>query len=129
MVITVDRDNSQTEVVRDQGAAQDWVAPDTDAMPEGSVMAWELIENRRRYRVLAIVSKEEDDGFTSESPSLPGAVSQGTSVADALNQLKEAIAGCIESYDSAREPIPWVQDPSVENVEHIAFSGWIDVDV
>lgn len=92
-------------------------------------MAWELIENRRRYRVLAIVSKEEDDGFTSESPSLPGAVSQGTSVADALNQLKEAIAGCIESYDSAREPIPWVQDPSVENVEHIAFSGWIDVDV
>jgi predicted RNase H-like HicB family nuclease len=63
----------------------------------------------------------------SFSPSLPGAVSQGRTVEQALENLREAIAGCVESYRAGGERVPWVADPDFQG--DAAFRGWIDVDV
>lgn len=57
-----------------------------------------------KYRVL--VEPEEDGGFVAEVPSLPGCVSQGKTRAEAVENVKEAIAGYLESLEAHGEPIP-----------------------
>jgi predicted RNase H-like HicB family nuclease len=57
-----------------------------------------------KYRVL--VEPEEDGGFVAEVPSLPGCISQGKTRAEALENVKEAIAGYVESLEVHGEPIP-----------------------
>ncbi len=57
-----------------------------------------------KYRVL--VEQDEDGMFVAEVPSLPGCVSQGTTRAEALKNIREAIAGYLESLRAHGDPIP-----------------------
>jgi len=57
-----------------------------------------------KYRVL--VEAEEDGGFVAQVPSLPGCISQGATRAEALENVKEAISGYLESLGARGEPIP-----------------------
>ena len=81
---------------------------------------------QKSYRVLAAVKKEDED-FISYCLNLPGAASCGGSVEQAIENLREAIAGCILSYRDAGEDIPWTE-PSGSEEEYV-FAEWIDVDV
>ncbi len=62
-----------------------------------------------QYHALGIVERDEGKKFFSYSPSLLGAASQGDTPQEALENLKEALAGCIESYVDNGEKIPWVR--------------------
>ena len=42
------------------------------------------------------LDRDEDGVWIAECPSIPGCVSQGKSKADALKNIKEAIALCLE---------------------------------
>ncbi|MBI2139137.1 type II toxin-antitoxin system HicB family antitoxin [Candidatus Woesearchaeota archaeon] len=53
-----------------------------------------------------ILFKGEDGFWVAECPSLPGCVSQGTTKEDAINNIKEAIEGYIESLKEDSLPIP-----------------------
>ena len=57
-----------------------------------------------RYRVL--IEQDEDGVYIAEAPSLPGCVSQGQTRQQAVENIKEAIAGYIESLQAHDEPIP-----------------------
>ena len=57
-----------------------------------------------RYRVL--IEQDEDSAFVAECPSLPGCVSQGRTRDEALANIKDAIAGYLESLRKHNEPIP-----------------------
>lgn len=57
-----------------------------------------------RYRV--VLEQDEDGMFVAEVPSLPGCVSQGRTRDEALANVKDAIAGYIESLRARGEPIP-----------------------
>ena len=57
-----------------------------------------------RYRVL--IEADEDGVFVAEVPSLPGCVSQGKTRAEALSNVKEAIAAYLESLKKHNEPAP-----------------------
>ena len=57
-----------------------------------------------RYRV--IIEQDEDGTFVAECPSLPGCVSQGGSRDEAIANIKDAIAGYLESLRKHNEPIP-----------------------
>ena len=46
-----------------------------------------------RFRVL--VEKVEEGGYVVECPALPGCVSEGETLEEALENIKEAIQGCI----------------------------------
>jgi antitoxin HicB len=59
---------------------------------------------RMKYRVL--IEADEDGVFVAEVPSLPGCVSQGATRAEALSNVKEAIAGYLESLKTHGDPIP-----------------------
>jgi antitoxin HicB len=57
-----------------------------------------------RYRV--IIEQDEDGFFVAECPSLPGCVRQGSTRQEALDNIKEAISGYLESLKKHNEPIP-----------------------
>ena len=57
-----------------------------------------------KYRVL--VEQDEDGVFVAHVPALPGCLSQGSSRDEALANIREAIAGYLESLRAHDEPIP-----------------------
>lgn len=57
-----------------------------------------------KYRVL--IEQDEDGAFVAEVPALPGCISQGFTREQAIENVKEAIAGYLESLEAHNEPVP-----------------------
>lgn len=57
-----------------------------------------------RYRVL--IEQDEDGVYVAEVPALPGCISQGQTRSEALDNIKEAIAGYVESLQAHGDPVP-----------------------
>ncbi len=57
-----------------------------------------------RYRV--VIEQDEDGAFVAECPTLPGCISQGRTRAEAVTNVKDAIAGYVESLQKHGDPIP-----------------------
>ena len=56
------------------------------------------------YRVL--LRKEPEGGYTAKVPSLPGCVTYGKDIDEAIEMVKEAIGLYIESLEEHGEEIP-----------------------
>jgi len=56
------------------------------------------------YKVL--IEKNEDGGYTVTVPALPGCITQGDTIEEAISNAKEAIAGHIEALRTLGRPIP-----------------------
>jgi len=67
-----------------------------------------------KFRVL--VEQDEDGAFVALVPSLPGCISQGTTRAEALQNVQEAIAAYLESLKEHGDPIPPAIDEEVIDV-------------
>lgn len=67
-----------------------------------------------RYRV--IIEQDENGMFIAECPSLPGCISQGKTRQEALDNIKEAIEGYLESFEKHNEPVP---PPIIEEIVEI----------
>lgn len=50
--------------------------------------------------------REDDGGYYVTVPSLPGCVTQGNDLLQALDRVREAILGFIEALQDHGEPIP-----------------------
>ena len=61
------------------------------------------------YDFKVIIEPDESGGFIVSCPSLQGCYSQGDSINEAFENIKEAILLCLEDLESAGEKIP---DPS-----------------
>lgn len=57
-----------------------------------------------KYRV--ILEQDEDGIVVAEVPALPGCISQGNTRAEALVNVKEAIAVYLDSLKDHNEPVP-----------------------
>ena len=57
-----------------------------------------------KYRVL--IEADEDGTFVAEVPALAGCISQGRTRAEAIENIKEAIAAYLESLNAHGEPVP-----------------------
>lgn len=57
-----------------------------------------------RYRVL--IEQDEDGVFVAEVSALPGCISQGKTRGEAIDNIKDAIAGYLESLAAHGEPVP-----------------------
>ena len=62
------------------------------------------------------VDQDEDGVFVAEVPSLPGCVTQGSTRAEALDNIREAITVYLESLKEHDEPIPPSVDEEVVEV-------------
>ena len=49
------------------------------------------------YRI--IVENGEDFGYVSHCPAIPGCHSQGDTIEEAIENIKDAIIGCLEALD------------------------------
>lgn len=67
-----------------------------------------------KFRI--VFEQEDDGGFVVTCPSLPGCVSQGDTRDEALANIKEAIAGYLESLEKHGDPIP---QPILEDVVEV----------
>ena len=61
------------------------------------------------YDFKVIIEPDESGGFVISCPSLQGCYSQGDTIDEALENIKEAILLCLEDLESIGEEIP---DPS-----------------
>ena len=59
----------------------------------------------------------EDGGYTAECPAIPGCISEGDTVEEALANIKEAIEGCLESLAAHQQNLPADGMVIVANVE------------
>ncbi len=59
---------------------------------------------RRVYTVL--LTAAEEGGYTVTCPALPGVVTEGDSVEEALDMAKDAIKGHLQMLQDLGEPIP-----------------------
>lgn len=57
-----------------------------------------------KYRI--IIEQDEDGMFVAECPNLPGCISQGKTRMEAVENIKDAIKGYLESLQKHNEPIP-----------------------
>jgi predicted RNase H-like HicB family nuclease len=57
-------------------------------------------------RYLVHIEQDEDGVFVSTCPALPGCISQGSTRAEAVENIREAIEGYLKSLRKHREPIP-----------------------
>ena len=59
----------------------------------------------KRYTVLLIPDPDEG-GYTVRVPVLPGCITEGDTLAEALENAKEAIAVYLEGLEARGDPIP-----------------------
>jgi len=57
-------------------------------------------------KYIVLIDMDEDGMFVAEVPALPGCISQGSTREEALRNVKEAIAGYLESLQAHGDPIP-----------------------
>jgi len=82
---------------------------------------WQMIANSYHCRVY-LEEDTEEGGFTIVAASLPGAISEGESVGEAMENFKEAFRGLLEMYAEAGEAVPWeeVERPS-NSIERVVL--------
>jgi predicted RNase H-like HicB family nuclease len=61
-------------------------------------------------KLRVVIEQDENGVFVAECPAPPGCVSQGPTRAEALANIRDAIAGYIESLRKHGDPIP----PSID---------------
>ena len=57
------------------------------------------------YRII-LDRDEDEDGFTVTVPALPGCVTEGDTIEEALTNVKEAIKGYLRALEIQGKPIP-----------------------
>ncbi len=61
---------------------------------------------QRIYDYKVLLEKEPTGGYVAICPSFNGCYSQGETIEEALENIKEAIELCIEDLEKLGEPIP-----------------------
>jgi len=61
-----------------------------------------------------VIQEAEEGGYIVSCPALPGCHSQGDSMDEALENIKEAIAGCLESLAEERTRLLGASERIVE---------------
>jgi predicted RNase H-like HicB family nuclease len=64
-------------------------------------------------KLLVTIERDETGMLVVECPSLPGCVSQGRTEAEALDNIREAIAGCLAARAAHNMP-PHVEVREIE---------------
>jgi antitoxin HicB len=68
-------------------------------------------------KMRVVIEQDEDGVFVATCPALPGCVSQGKTREEALTNMRDAIAGYVESLRKHGEPIPPPISEEVVEVE------------
>lgn len=81
---------------------------------------WRTLKGKRTYECRVLLSPEEEGGYSALALRLPGVVSQGETVQEALDNISEAFRGAVSLYLEEGNGIPW------EAVEVDRPKGWLE---
>ena len=56
-------------------------------------------------KLIVTLERDETGMLVAECPAIPGCVSQGASEQEALDNIREAIQGCLEARTAAGRPL------------------------
>ncbi len=99
---------------------------DVQAEPEARSENVEKLDwTIKQYCRIAICPDE--DGYYVYAVNLPGAASQGDTVEEATENIREALEGVLEVHLEAREAIPWESDEDCDPIPAGAIEKWIYV--
>lgn len=87
---------------------------------------WRNYTTRLRIEVRLI--PEDEGGFSVYAVRLPGACSQGETVAEAIANIQDAVAGLIEQYEADGVKIPWLPDAETPEPSSEEIRRWIAID-
>ena len=68
-------------------------------------------------KFLVYIEPAEEGGYIVSCPQLPGCVTQGETVEEAMAMIKDAIQGYIASLKKHGEPVPPSLEEGIERVE------------
>ncbi len=71
---------------------------------------------RKVYDFKVFLEPDETGGYVAICPSLPGCYSQGETVEEAMENIKEAILLCLEDMRAQGEPLPEVSKTLIGSV-------------
>ena len=71
-------------------------------------------------KFLVYLEPAEEGGYIVNCPQLPGCVTQGETMEEALAMIKDAIQGYIASLQSHGEPVPPSLEERIEKAEVIS---------
>ncbi|MBI4312467.1 MAG: type II toxin-antitoxin system HicB family antitoxin [Chloroflexi bacterium] len=71
-------------------------------------------------RYIVYMQPAEEGGFVIWCPALPGCVSQGETEEEALEMIRDAMLGYIESLKKHGDPVPPGIEDKVEKVEIVS---------
>jgi predicted RNase H-like HicB family nuclease len=93
-------------------------------------LALSVVDNaewkQNQFRCLVSFIPEEDGTWSAVVLNLPGAGSCGQTKEEALENVREAIAGLLESYAEDGTSPPW-SDPASEDIPDNSKFAWIVV--
>jgi antitoxin HicB len=71
------------------------------------------------YRVPLVLTPQTEGGFTVTSPILPGLVTEGDTLEEALEHVEDALRATLELYEDIGRPVPngIVQDPGAGAIQ------------
>lgn len=71
-------------------------------------VCWERLEERQLLVCKAVIIRDaETDTYTALAVRLPGCISQGDTIEEAVDNIREAFIGAIETYKELNQEIPW----------------------
>ena len=71
----------------------------------------------KQYSV--VIEPGEDGWFVVTVPGLPGCITQGKTIDEAIKNAKEAIEAYLESLQKNNQPIP---EPDIVNIKKVAVT-------
>lgn len=71
------------------------------------------------YRVPLVLTPQPEGGYTVTSPALPGLVTEGDSLEQALENVEDALRATLELYEDTGRPAPsgLMQDPDAGSIQ------------
>lgn len=90
------------------------------------VLSWQQFE-KATYECRVLLCPELSGGYSAHALRLPGVVSQGETLKEALTNIADAFRGAITVYREENQAIPW-ESVEVERTEG-SKERWILVDV
>ena len=79
--------------------------------------------------VYTAILKPYDGGYTVEVPDVPGCVTGGESVEDAVRMARDALCGCLSVYEDERNPPPPSRLPADFTLQDGEIATLVDVDL
>ena len=82
----------------------------------GNARQYAQTEGKQEMKFRVVLQQDEDGVMVAEVPALPGCISQGATRDEALENIREAIAGYLDSLKAHGDPIPPPIDEEVVEV-------------